>query len=307
MGGNEYMRRSVTALLTTAVLAAATLAGAGAHAAPAGTTTISFVAHQDDDLLFMNPDIASDIQAGYEVWVVYLTAGEVPHRDPMGYANQRIEGERAAYARTAGKANNWTYQAMSFNGHEVATNRLNGTNVRLVFTYVHAAAGGCDDVNGDPQGDLYRMLHDNSYVARPIDGRAPYNRQSFTGMLHAIINHVRPDYMRSGSTIGHREGDNVDHTSAANLVADADTDGKGNTWIRRDEYQGYIIENYPENVFGRWRDEKIAIWDQYWPHDPELASWSHRAKLTRQYRPEGRIFHPGTPWVGPGDFHVPGC
>jgi LmbE family N-acetylglucosaminyl deacetylase len=84
--------------MSLAVAAAAVLTGQTAQAVPATTSTISFVAHQDDDLLFMNPDIASDVQAGYNVWIVYLTAGQVQFRDEMEYANQRIVGARAAYA-----------------------------------------------------------------------------------------------------------------------------------------------------------------------------------------------------------------
>ncbi|MEV6236117.1 PIG-L family deacetylase [Lentzea sp. NPDC051838] len=299
------MRRIVLSFFTSLVLVAATLTAAQA----ATTTTVSFVAHQDDDLLFMNPDIASDIEAGFNVWVVYLTAGEVHTRPAMPYANQRVEGERAAYAKAARVANNWTFEEMWFNGHPVATNRLNGTNVRLVFTYIHAASGGCDG-GGDPQGDLYKMLHFSPYVARPIDGRPAYSGPTFIGMLHAILEHAKPNYIRSGSTIGHRDrpnGDHVDHISGALLTAEADVDGARRTWIRRDEYTGYNSRNFPENVFGYWRDRKIEIWDQYWPHDPEVQRLSHEYAFSRQIRPEGRIFHPGTAWVPPGDFTVPGC
>ncbi|HUQ61123.1 PIG-L family deacetylase [Lentzea sp.] len=299
------MRRTTLSLFISLVLVAATLT----HAQAATTTTVSFVAHQDDDLLFMNPDIASDVQAGYNVWVVYLTAGEVHTRDPLSYANQRIEGERAAYARTANVANNWTYEEMWFNGHPVATNRLDGTNVRLVFTFIHGASGGCDD-GGDPQGDLYKMLHDGPYVARPIDGRPAYTRATFVGMLHSILDRAKPDYIRSGSSIGHRDRpnpDHVDHVAAAILTAEADLDGARRTWIRRDEYTGYNSRAFPENVSGYWRDRKIEIWDQYWPHDPEVARLSHDYAFSRQIRPEGRIFWPGTPWVPPGDFAVAGC
>ncbi|HEX8867095.1 MAG TPA: PIG-L family deacetylase [Lentzea sp.] len=302
------MRRAFTALLTTILLAATMTA---AHATP-GTTTLSFVAHQDDDLLFMNPDIASDIKAGYQVWVVYLTAGQINDGHDMDYANSRIEGVRAAYAEAAQKPNRWIYEPMWFNGHELATNRLDGTNLHLGFTFVKAASGGgCDpnDPVSDARGDLYRMLHDDSFVAQPIDGRAPYTRASFTGMLHDIIREVEPDYIRSLSSIGHRlpppNTDHVDHVSSAILAADADT-VDGNTWIRRDEYDGYVIESYPKNVFGDWAVRKTEIWDQYWPKDPALDAGSHREKMERQYRPEGRIFWPGTAWVGPGDLSVCG-
>jgi hypothetical protein len=192
----------------------------------------------------------------------------------------------------------------------VATNRLSGTNVHLVFTFIRAAAGGCHS-GGDPHGDLYRMLHNNNFVARPIDGRAGYTRQSFTDMLQAIIGSVQPNYIRTQSSIGHRDQgdslDHVDHTSGAILAADADTYANGNTWIRRDEYLGYSIRHLPDNVFGYWQTRKIEIWEKYWPEDPELNSWDWRVAMARQYRPEGRIFWPNTPWVGPGDFYVQSC
>ncbi|MEV0681879.1 PIG-L family deacetylase [Actinosynnema sp. NPDC050436] len=307
------LRQNLLGLLTALTLTGGLLAHAAPEPASAGpvgtdaTTTLSFVAHPDDDLLFMNPDIASDVQAGHNVWVVYMTAGEVHNRPAMPYADQRIKGARAAYARAAGVPNLWTYEAMYFNGHQLATNRLDGTNVRLVFTFVHAASGGCDTPGEDAQGDLYKMLHDDDYVAQPIDGRAPYDRASFTAMLKSIITTADPAFIRTTSSIGHREDDHVDHTSAAILAADADTTATGDTWIERNEYQGYVVRDdpatYPDNVFGYWRDEKIAIWNEYWTHDPEITdgnTWS--ALYGRQYQLPGRSFQPGVPWVPPGDF-----
>jgi LmbE family N-acetylglucosaminyl deacetylase len=265
-------------------------------------TTVSFSAHQDDDLLFMNPDIASDIQAGYNVWVVYLTAGDIPYRPGKtyggyAYADMRINGVRAAYARAARRTNNWGFEQLTLAGHPLATNVLVGTNVRLVYTFIHAAAGP-----EDPCGDLFRMWHDPAYVARPIDGRPSYTKSSYTAMLRAVLDTARPDYIRCGSTIGHRQGDNVDHTSGALFVADADVDAANNTLIRRDEYTGYAIANMPDNVFGYWRTEKTAIWNRYWPYDPELNSSSWQNVMGKQYRPSGRIFYPGVSWVPPGDF-----
>jgi LmbE family N-acetylglucosaminyl deacetylase len=265
-------------------------------------TTVSFVAHQDDDLLFMNPDVASDVQAGYNVWIVYTTAGDIPYRagknyGGIQYANMRIDGARAAWARGAKVASNWVFEQMTFAGHPLATNRLTGTNLRLVFTFIHAAAGPEDNC-----GDLYRMWHDPTYVAQPIDGRPSYKKSSFTAMLNGILTTARPDYIRTQSTIGHREGDNVDHTSSALFVADADVDSAKRTRIRRDEYQGYIITGFPDNVAGYWKTEKTAIWNQYWPHDPELNSTSWQNVMGKEYRPTGRIFYPGTPWVPPSDF-----
>ena len=266
------------------------------------TTTVTFCAHQDDDLLFMNPDVASDIQAGYDVWVVYLTAGDIPFRPNklyggLEYSYLRLQGLRAAYARAAGVPSDWVHEELSLASRPVATNVLAGTNLRLVFTFIHAAAGPEDGC-----GDLWRMWHDPAFLAQPIDCRPAYDKATFIDLLRAILATAGPDYIRSQSTIGHRFGDHVDHVSGALLVADADADAEGRTLIQRDEYTGYAIRGMPDNVFGYWRDEKAAIWNEYWPHDPELNGTAWQEVMGREYSPQDRRFAPGAPWVPPGDF-----
>jgi LmbE family N-acetylglucosaminyl deacetylase len=266
------------------------------------TTTVNFVAHQDDDLLFMNPDIAADVQAGADVWVVYLTAGDIPHRvgrahGGIVYSDMRIQGLRAAYARAAKVPADWVYEELTLAGHPVPTNRLTGTGVRLVFTFVHAAANP-----EDPCGDLWRLWHDPTFVAQPIDGRPGYDQASFLALIRAVIDIAAPDHIRSQSTIGHYEGDHIDHVSSALLVADADVDADGLTVVRRDEYIGYAIAGLPDNIEGYWRDEKTAIWNEYWPHDPELNGTLWQNVMGRQYSPPDRIFLPGRLYVPPDDF-----
>lgn len=146
------------------------------------------------------------------------------------------------------------------------------------------------------------MWQDPAFVAHPIDGRPAYTKSSFLAMLRAILDTARPDLIRSQSTIGHREGDHVDHTASALMVADADVDSAGRTLIRRAEYTGYAILDLPDNVFGFWRSEKTAIWDRYWPVDPELDGFLWQNVMGKRYRPVERTFDPGFPWVPPGDF-----
>ncbi len=265
------------------------------------TTTVSFVAHPDDDLLFMNPDILADVQAGAEVWVVYLSAGDLPCGEGfpfcgMDYADRRARGVRAAYARSARVADSWTFEALTFGGHRVASNTLDGTGVRLVFTFVHSA-GGSDRV-----GDLARMVWDEGFVALPIDGRAGYTRGSFVGMLRELLVSADPDGVRTLSTVGHREEvrDHVDHSAGAILAALAGLDENGRTWVRRDEYDGYVIRRRPENWQGYWRNEKVAVWKAYLRHDPLLNAGSWREGMGRQYRE--RVFVEGDPWTPPEDF-----
>jgi hypothetical protein len=64
------------------------------------STIVNIVAHQDDDILFMNPDLIHSLRAGDCVRSIYLTAG-----DSGGgrlYWLGREEGSKAAYAQMLG-------------------------------------------------------------------------------------------------------------------------------------------------------------------------------------------------------------
>src|SRR5689334_793960 len=65
------------------------------------------VAHQDDDLLFMNPDIQTSIALDHVVRTIYLTAGD-SGRDATFWRDRREAGVMAAYAHMAGVPNVWS-------------------------------------------------------------------------------------------------------------------------------------------------------------------------------------------------------
>jgi hypothetical protein len=67
---------------------------------------MQIVAHQDDDFLFMNPDLRNAIAAGHSIVTVYLTAGQASGTVDgtmctAEFANARQLGIKAAYAHMA--------------------------------------------------------------------------------------------------------------------------------------------------------------------------------------------------------------
>lgn len=259
-------------------------------------TTLTFVAHQDDDLLFLNPDVMSDVQGGAETWICYLTAGNIVAGPAgMGYADQRIQGARAAWARGAKVASPiWDYELITLpSGRQLATNKLRGTGVRLVFTYMSAA-------NGTDNGDLWRMWHNPAFAATPIDGRPSYTRASFIAMLKELIACAGPEFLRMQDTEGNPMGDHIDHTAAARFAMSANLDASGKCVLRADEYFGYIVTNFAENWSGYWRDEKKAAWDCYKPFDSQVGDTSWDNVMGRQYR--RHVYWPGDTWVEIGEF-----
>lgn len=64
-------------------------------------SALQVVAHPDDDLFFMNPDVSRSIAAGIEVTTVYLTSGEADGRNEAhgsGLEDTAVPADRAAYA-----------------------------------------------------------------------------------------------------------------------------------------------------------------------------------------------------------------
>lgn len=65
---------------------------------------MQIVAHQDDDFLFMNPDLGNSIEAGHTIVTVFLTAGQAsgaPGMCAAEFAASRQLGIKAAYAQMA--------------------------------------------------------------------------------------------------------------------------------------------------------------------------------------------------------------
>ena len=108
------------------------VAGAGQQQASADVRTtqaaqgptLTIVAHEDDDLIFISPNLLHAIQTGATVRTVYVTAGD----DGMSasYWMSREAGLRAAYALMAGAANSWTQSDAGVPGHPIPLFTLSG-------------------------------------------------------------------------------------------------------------------------------------------------------------------------------------
>jgi hypothetical protein len=60
---------------------------------------LNIVAHQDDDILFMNPDILNSVKEGRRQVTVYITGGNVGISSGTGYVLEREEGAIAGYSK----------------------------------------------------------------------------------------------------------------------------------------------------------------------------------------------------------------
>lgn len=221
-----------------------------AHAAPSlaecnGIKDLVFVAHMDDDLLFMNPDIGATISAQGCLRVVYLTASD--RGEGEGYMLGRERGIQAAYAYIARVPNRWTEGVDSVHAHRLARFTLDH-NPRITLVQIRIQ----DPWLGDGWGSLTPLSRAESVPGQIAESLGPYiehyTRADLVATLAAIIQDNQPTtirYMDDTITVAYTAlcwrcvgNDHPDHIASARLVRDAMEAASGN-YART----GYL--NYP--------------------------------------------------------------
>jgi len=245
-----------------------------------------FVAHEDDDLLFMNPDIQAAIAAGQYVTTVYLTAGACAGQ--TGYYPTREAGVRAAYARMAGVADAWTVT-----GRPIRQVTLTAQpKVSLVFLRLSGSkseAGNiCDLATTNLRGLWENGVSNPALAMTSLDGANTYTRSQLITALTELIQRWHP--VRIGTADGSGlfgQGtdpsgakitypaqnrcyyyDHSDHYYSA-LFARAARDAypDAHTFAR---YRAYNMANEAANVTGAALTLKQSVFQTYAEHDRDV-------------------------------------
>jgi LmbE family N-acetylglucosaminyl deacetylase len=288
--GRRSARRVAVTVLVTVMVAVGVCTGVTvfalivpamrAEATPVRTTpdtcqthALQMVAHPDDDLLFMNPDVIRDVEAGACVRTVFLTTGDANQDD--SYWQSRERGIRAAYATMAGAEDSWTLGRLQVAGRELELATLDDApGISLVFLRLpDGNRRGTGNAVHDHQS-LMRLWLGEIDVIDAVDGSQRYTSTELRRTLTAIIDDFHTDTLRAQDwTIDFRTGDNADHTAAA-LYARAAA-AQAASGHRLLAYAGYPSWTQPANVNGRELGLKADAILAYAEHDPKLCTNLH--------------------------------
>jgi len=253
-------------------------------------SVLNVVAHPDDDLLFLSPDLAGAIRTGVPVTTIFLTSGDGGRAS--SYWKEREEGIRRAYAVMAGLPNVWQEATVRLNGRSLVTAALVGhRSVCLAFLRLPDGlqSGGSSVA---PKTTL-QMLYQGEVVSLlAVDGATTYSRQGLIDTIRELASHCQAeeictqDYLlpEPHPRFGNLVPDHRDHLAAARFAYEAHLAYERPHRLLG--YAGYGISSRPRNVYGDEWDAKLAAFSAYAAHDDQVnpSSRDYRTWCAREYR-----------------------
>ena len=229
--------------------------------------SVQIIAHQDDDLLFMNPDVQTDVKAQKCILTLYLTSG-----DPYGlpdYQQQREAGAKAAYSHMLGSKEDWKTDDLYYK--DIHLKSYTNGRVRLVFYRV--PDGGREGYGVNNKQSLQQLLDNNVESISSIDGLSTYTKDSLIGITRTIISTYKPNVIRTQAADLILKEDHGDHQAVNKLVQLSLTDTK---YIKDIQYYlGYHVRILPVNLSPDQVQEKYATFLTYAKNDGAVCQSVH--------------------------------
>lgn len=262
-------------------------AAAAVTCGPGTAGTMTIVAHTDDDLLFVSPDILRDLDARRCMRVVFTTAGEAGK--PQTYWNSLEQGIRATYASMAGVANSWSQMDDGIAGRSIPAYQLAGAPVEIFFLRI---PDGFPDGSGSSlYGGQSILKLWNGTTTSSVDGVNTYTKAQFQAVINELVTDFAPTTIRATdwTTYFDNPFDHSDHWATAQFANQAHLAySSAHTFVG---YETYLIDELSQNVTGNELTRKVEAFVLFADYDENVCNTPgegcpdspHDEWLKRQY------------------------
>jgi LmbE family N-acetylglucosaminyl deacetylase len=268
-----------------------------------GPTIMNVVAHQDDDLLFMNPDLLHDIKAGHCVRTVYVTAGDAGAG--RFYWLSREQGSEAAYSNMIGAKDLWIQRIVRLANNEFVTvaNPRDNSKVSLVFMHLPDGNVKGDGFSASHNESLERLEAKKISLLHAVDGQSVYSSTQLTSAISSLMSVYQPAEIRTQANfVSHTYPDHSDHMAVGRYTQLAyaqyeKQQYEGLVTIPLQFYIGYPVHQLAANVSGADLQAKESAFLAYAGFDGDVCRTAqqcrqtptYNAYLTRQYKTTANI------------------
>ena len=248
-----------------------------------GRTLLNVVAHQDDDLLFTNPDLMHAVQDNQCIRTVYMTAGDDGLDE--AYWKGRQQGAVAAYNTMLGlpPTTMWEPQTVRVNDQQYleVMSPADTPEVSLIFMSLPDGNVTGKGFDANAFQSLRKLREAGIQTISSVDRRSTYSAEDITKVLERLMLVYKPVAIHTSAYQSVDDTpanfDHSDHRAAGFFTQKAlDLAKKDNsqalTNVVLTFYRGYSTRFLPENVAGADLAAKQAAFDAYSTHDGAVCS-----------------------------------
>jgi LmbE family N-acetylglucosaminyl deacetylase len=268
-----------------------------------GPTIMNIVAHQDDDLLFMNPDLLHDLKAGHCVRTVYVTAGDAGAG--RFYWLSREQGSEAAYSNMIGTKDLWIQRIVRLASNEFVTVDTPRDNSKVSLVFMHLPDGNVkgEGFSASHNESLERLEAKKISLLHAVDGQSVYSSTQLTSAISSLMSVYQPTEIRTQANfVSHTYPDHSDHMAVGRYTQRAyaayeKQQYEGLVTIPLQFYIGYPVHQMAANLSGAELQAKESAFLAYAGFDGNVCRTAqqcrqtptYEAYLTRQYKTTANI------------------
>ncbi len=236
-------------------------------------TIMNIVAHEDDDLLFMSPDLLDNINAGYCVRTVYITAGDAG----AGYYYWlgREQGSQAAYSKMLNFTDIWVERIVQIGDNQYVTVANPRGNPKISLIFMHLPDG---NLKGQGFGvnnfeSLAKLKSGAITNLNAVYGGSSYTSSSLVEALTSLMQAYSPTEIHTQSTESlNGVTDHSDHNSVGVFTQRAYSQFETERFADKIKipikyYLGYTVHSLPVNLTADQITTKENIFMTYSNHD----------------------------------------
>lgn len=260
-------RRSYRLLISLLVLSVSSAVAQAEQ--PPYPRTMLIVAHQDDDIPMLSPDLEQRVKSGTPMQTVYLTNGNAG-LSCADYTRGREQGVKEVHALLAGVSNRWKDEERTINGKLLRFSTLVGTEHVLIFF-------GFPNAPEENTSLEYLWRERGARLSSmALDGRSrvdSYSAEELKQTLHALMVELAPEEVlmldasqRQPEFYPFEHTDHV-HSALFGLAA-LSRYGKARSFSM---YRTYNIQLEPKNLTAEQIAHREDLFKLYATHDKKIC------------------------------------
>ena len=248
-------------------------------------TIMNVVAHQDDDLLFLNPDLEHSIAEGKCIRTVYVTAGD-DGADKF-YWLSREHGSEAAYSKmTPQNDDTWIERQIALSDHQFVTIASPKNNPMISLIFMHLPDGNVDGrgFRSSHFESLARLDSRHIPLINSVDRQSYYDANELEQSLGELMKTYQPTEVHTQANyVSHEYPDHSDHMAVGRFTEKAYIQYGHQETVSLKFYIGYPIHQMEPNVEGEDLTKKEAAFLAYAKFDGGVCQNEEQCANTATY------------------------